>query len=372
MRPAFIEVNLEHLSYNIGEIRKIVNPLSKIMAVVKANAYGHGALPIAKRVLASGADYLGVAIISEAIELREGGISEPILIFGWTPPEDLEVLIEYNLIQTIFNLEQAIQLNEMAKRKEKKAQIHIKIDTGMNRIGFKTCSNGLNSLLKVFELSNLEVVGIYTHFAEADNRNSNFTKTQFADFVRLLDYLETRGIKIPFKHCCNSAGLINYPEMHLNMVRPGIILYGLYPSNELREAIKLKPVMSMKARISHIKNVANGEGIGYGRTLIVNTPRKIATIPLGYADGLSRLLSNKGGVLVKNHIAPIVGNICMDQFMIDITDVSSNVNVGDEILLFGGEGADFNITVDAIAHLTQTINYEIVSRVGSRLPKIYI
>ncbi|KUO50031.1 MAG: hypothetical protein APF76_06080 [Desulfitibacter sp. BRH_c19] len=371
LRPVKAEINLNNLAHNIRELRK--RSMSKnFMAVVKADGYGHGAVPVAKISLNNGADNLGVATIQEGIELREAGIKVPILIFGWTPDEYAEYLPKYKLTQTVFSFTQAERLSSAVKKIGEQVDVHLKIDTGMNRLGFQINQKSKEEIKKIFSFNSINVLGIFTHFAEADNRASNYTINQYKNFKKFLLELESYGLKFPVRHCANSAAIIDYPSTHMDMVRAGISIYGFYPDLIMKDMIKLKPVMRLLARIAHIKNISAGETVSYGRTFGAQQNRKIATIPVGYADGYNRLLSNKGKVIIGDSFAPVVGRVCMDQFMVDITHIEENIQPGDEVILFGENDNGIQVSVDEIADITGTINYEIVCMVNKRVPRVYL
>lgn len=372
IRPTWVEINLDNLRHNLMEIRRIISPATKICAVVKADGYGHGAVEVAREALASGASYLAVAFLDEAMELRESGITAPILILGFTPEKQFDKIVEYNISQTVYSIESAATLSEYAIKRSKKAKVHIKIDTGMSRIGFCPESCTTDDLTQLFSLEGLEIEGIFTHFARADERDKSFTNQQYESFTKTVKAIEQEGFRIPIRHVANSAAILQYPETHLDMVRPGIILYGLAPSDEVpMSIIHLKPVMSFKTRVSHVKILPKGRAISYGGTYITQRRSVIATLPVGYADGFSRLLSSKTQVLIKGQRAPVVGRICMDQCMVDVTDVQGSVSIGDEVVLMGDDGGD-KITAEEIARLMGTINYELVCGISKRVPRVYI
>lgn len=366
----FAQVNLDCISHNILSIRSYLNNNTKIMAVVKADAYGHGCLPVAKTCLFNGADYLGVAIVEEAIELRDNNIFEPILILGNTIKSRLPLIIKYDLEQTIFSFSMAKHLSDLASKFKKVVNIHIKIDTGMSRLGFLPTQKSLDEIIQISRLPFLHISGVYTHLACSDHIDPSFSFTQFNIFTDFVSLIEKNGISGFLKHISNSAGILNFPSFNLDMVRPGIIIYGLYPSHNIHSSLDLLPAMSIKTYISSIKHLPPNTSIGYSRTFFTKNHSIIATIPVGYADGYSRLLSNKASVIVAGKLAPVVGNICMDQFMIDISSIS-NVNVGDEVILVGSH-LDLSISFDYLASLQSTINYELVSTIGKRVPRIYI
>lgn len=369
-RPTWAEIDLDAIAHNMRELRRIAKPEAKICAVVKANAYGHGAVPVSRKVLAAGADFLGVAVLSEALQLRRAGIDAPILILGYTPPEQAEEVVKYDLSQTVFQWEVARALSDAACRLGKKAKIHVKIDTGMGRIGFLPGEEAVAEIKKIAALPHLHLEGIFTHFAMADACDKTFTYRQLKIFLELIKRLDQEGIVFSFRHAANSAALIDLPETHLDMVRPGIALYGLYPSPEVkREKVELVPAMTVKSRIIQVKKVPPGTPVSYGCTWRAPRPTVVATLPVGYADGYTRLLSGKGEVLVKGKRVPVIGRICMDQCMIDVTDVPG-VKQGEEVLIFGRD-AWGTLPVEELAAKIGTINYEIVCMLGERVPRYY-
>lgn len=369
-KATWAEINIDNLAHNMKEIRKNTREETLVTAVVKADAYGHGAIEAGRVFLKNGANRLAVATLREGIELRKAGIEAPILILGATPNSEDELGVKWNLIETIFSYEKAQNLSKVAKKNNKIVDIHIKIDTGMGRIGFLPRKETIEEIKAINELPNIRIEGIFTHFARADEKDKTFTREQFKRFRWVIEELEEIGINIPIKHVSNSAGIIDLPEYNLDMVRSGIINYGLYPSDEVnKENIKLKPAMTLKTRISNIKKVPKNTGISYGHTFITEKDSIIGTIPIGYADGFTRLLSSKGEVLVNGKKVPILGRICMDQSMIDLTDVD-NVNIGDEVVIFG-EDDESSISIEEVAEKLDTINYEIVCMVGRRIPRVY-
>ena len=295
IRPVWAEINLDNLEHNIKEVKRNINKNTLIMAVVKANAYGHGAVEVSKVFLENGGDRLAVATLSEAIELRLNEIDAPILILGYTPKSQYSQILKYNLIPTIYDYEFAKALSEEATKLGVVGKIHIKIDSGLGRIGFLPSDETISEIIKISKLPNIEIEGIFTHFAKADEMDKIYTRLQYNRFIDIVNKLEDKGVYIPIKHVSNSAAIINMPEYNLNMVRAGIMLYGLYPSNKFnKNNIKLKPAMTLKAKISNIKEVSEGTGISYGQIFVTKRKSKIATIPIGYADGLTRLLTLKG------------------------------------------------------------------------------
>ena len=353
------------------------------MAVVKADGYGHGAIEVARKALQNGAEHLGVARINEAIPLREAGLKAPILIFGYTPPELAAQLVDYNLSQTVYSFCTASALSDRVTREGKTIKIHIKVDSGMGRLGIvlqdliknqasgSSSSNPVQTVASIARLSGLEIEGVFTHFATSDSADKTYADKQLTLFMDFLNELRKEGLEFSINHAANSAALINLPDSHFNMVRPGIATYGLHPSDEVQTIhVDLKPVMSLKCKIVHLKKVPAGFNVSYGITYQTTTPTTIATIPAGYADGFNRLLSNRGHMLVRGQRAPIVGRVCMDLTMLDVGDIDK-VDIEDEVVIFGRQGTEA-ITVENVAAQLQTINYEIVSTITSRVPRIYL
>lgn len=369
-RPVWAEINLDNLAHNIREVKRVVKEGTLITAVVKADAYGHGATKVAETFLNNGADRLAVATLSEAIQLRRAGFDAPILILGYTPEHQFEKVIGYDIIQTIYTYEHGIAFSRTAEKLGKTGIVHIKIDTGMSRLGFQVNMDTVNQISEICKLPYIEVEGIFTHFAVADEKDKTFTREQFNKFQKLVKELENIGIKIPIKHVSNSAAIIDLPEYNLDMVRAGIMLYGLYPSDDVNKLnVELKPAMTLKTKISHLKTVPKGTGISYGLTYITEKESKIGTLPIGYADGFTRILTGKAEVVVKGKKVKVVGRICMDQCMIDLTEVE-NVDIGDEVILFG-DGIN-SLHIDEVAKKLGTINYEIVCMVSRRVPRVYV
>jgi len=369
-RPVWVEIDLDAVAHNVREIRRITSPQAKVMAIVKADGYGHGAEPVARVALENGAERLGVAILSEALALRQAGIQVPILVLGYTPEEQAEEVVAYEITQTVFSDSLAQALSKEAVKLGKTARIHIKLDTGMGRVGIDP-EEIVEFVQKISKLANLEIEGMFTHFAIADELDKTYTEGQFTKFMVAVKALEKVGIRLPIYHVCNSAALIDLPQMHLDMVRPGIILYGLYPSAEVKkERIELKPAMGLKAKVGYVKQIAEGTSVSYGRRYIAPEERIVATLPLGYADGLTRLLFAKGGTLIKGERAPLVGRVCMDQCMVDVTHIPG-VGVDEEVVLMGCQGAR-RITAEEIAEQIGTINYEVVCMISKRVPRVYL
>jgi len=367
------EVDLKAIAHNIRELRRITNPKARFMAIVKANAYGHGIIEVARQSLENGAEALGVANIEEGIQLRKAGINAPVLIFGYTSPVHAKKLIEFDLTQTVYSYETSRALSEALSAYGKKIKVHIKVDTGMGRLGLLRGikDNSVSEVESISRLPMLELEGIYTHFATADKSDRSYAGKQFEIFMDFLNQLRIAGLEIPVTHAANSAAIINMPETHLDMVRAGISIYGLYTSEEVdRSIIKLKPAMALKTKIIHLKEVPAGFKISYGTIYETEKPTTIATVSIGYADGLNRLLSSKGRMLVCGHSAPIVGRICMDLTMLDVGNIPE-IAIGEEVVVFGRQG-NASISVDEIASTINTINYEVVSTIMERVPRIYL
>lgn len=364
-------VDLDAIASNIKNIRAKVDKNSGIIGIIKADAYGHGSVETAKVLLDNGADWLAVAVVDEGLNLRKNGITAPILLLGYTPELRLNDVINNGFIQTVYSYDTAKKLSDAASALGKKAVIHIKIDTGMGRIGYRVNEESADEIVKISKLPNIDVNGMFTHFSTADEADKSYTLEQYNKFVKMNDMLEKRGLHIPVKHAANSAAIMDFDNMMFNMVRPGIILYGAYPSDEVKkENLSLSPAMSIKTHVSYVKDVNEGDSISYGRKYTAPSKRRIATIPVGYADGFIRAYSKGGKVLVRGEYAPIVGRICMDQFMVDVTDIDG-VEVNDEVVLMGKQG-DKEITADFIASVLDTINYEVFCTLSKRVPRQYI
>lgn len=360
LRPTWVEIDLSALEHNFKQIKKLVGKLAKVLCVVKADAYGHGMIEVSRRLSRCGADYLGVASIDEAIKLRKSGIKLPILILELIPEEHVGYIVDYNLTQGLCTERLANSLNNYAKRKGKTAKVHIKIDTGMGRLGIWH-EDASVFIKKIQQLRNIEIEGIYTHFPSADT-DRFFTNHQIRYFENLIKKLKNNNIYIPLRHTANSIGVIDYRCSHLNLVRPGLMLYGLYPKESFRQVLELKPVMSFKTRILFIKKVPKGRSISYGRTYLTKKPTTIATLPVGYSDGYLRSLSNKAEVLIRGLRSKIAGRICMDQSMIDLDNLK-NVKIGEEVVLVGKQGRQ-KITLEELAALANTISYELACSIG--------
>lgn len=375
-RGAWVEVNLSNLSHNINEIKKLLKGNQEIIGIIKADAYGHGAIRVAETLKENGIISFGVATIKEAIALRESGIEDKIMVLGLTQSKDWGIILEHNIISVLCDLTNAKALSELATQRGQVAKAFIAIDTGMGRIGYlvdeeKDRSKAIDEIAEINKLPGLEIEGLFSHMSTADARNKEFSYRQDELFLSFQKICKERNIKFPIRTLGNSASIMELPEVHYDMVRPGIILYGCYPSEEVdKKIIDLKAVMSVKANIIQLKEVEVGFSVGYGRKFIAKRKSKIATLPLGYADGLPRPYSSVGRVIVRGEMAPIAGNICMDQCMVDVTDIP-DVAVGDEVVLLGTQG-EKSITAKDLGEATGTINYEIVCAFGQRLEKLYI
>lgn len=376
VKRTWAEISLDAIEHNFYEIKNKIGGKSKICCVIKADGYGHGAVELAHIYEELGADFFAVSNIDEGIEIRKAGCVLPILILGYTPVADAEKLAEYNISQAVFCLEYGKALSEECKKKNCECKIHIKADTGMSRIGFMCQEfprdyNSIKEIMEVCSLKNLKVEGLFTHFCVSDEKEDGreFTLKQFSNFRYVREELENNGVHFDFCHCSNSGAIEDYEETYCQMVRAGIILYGLSPSSKLKGTLKLIPAMTLKTSVAYVKELKAGAGISYGRTFVAEKDMKIATVPIGYADGYIRQNAEKGYMLVKGKKAKIVGRICMDQTMLDVTGID-DVRSGDEVIVFG-TGENGEPTVDAIAENTGTINYEVVCIVGKRVPRVY-
>ncbi|MEW6244633.1 MAG: alanine racemase [Bacillota bacterium] len=366
LRPAFVEVNLDNLYHNVDLLLKKTG--TALCAVVKADGYGHGAIQVASVALAAGACRLAVAILDEAVALRRAGFDCPIMILGYTPPEDSGIVVEHELEQTVYTREQAAALSRAAVVLGKRARIHLKVDTGMGRLGVRPDSDGVALAAAISRFPAVDMVGCFTHLADADAEDPGYTRMQLERFQGFREALLSENIPVQIFHAANSAGAILYPESRLDMVRVGLAMYGLFPSDRLVGEIDLLPAMSVKARVAHVKLVPRGESISYGRTYTTDCDQFIATIPLGYADGYPRLLSNRGEVLIQGRLAPVVGRVCMDQFMVRVWE---GVKAGDEVVIIG-EQAGARISAEDLSRQWGTINYEVVCAFSRRLPRLYV
>ncbi|MCR8746072.1 alanine racemase [Romboutsia lituseburensis] len=365
--PTWAEINLDNIKYNIKNVKRLLNEDTKVCAVLKANAYGHGAVEIAKLLENENISHFAVARLEEAIELRENNITLPILCLGYIPEQSLELAIRNNVIITIYSLEMAEKLNNIAKRIKENVFVHIKIDTGMTRIGFQPTEDSIKDIKVINDLECINLEGIYTHFATADELDKNFTNIQVQRFNFVVDKLEQYGVNIPIKHVSNSAATMDLPELKYDMVRCGIVLYGHYPSNDvLKKRLQLKPVMTLKTTVAHIKEVSPNVGISYGLKYKSSNKERIVTIPIGYADGFTRMQQDPK-VSINGHYFDVVGRICMDQCMVKI-DKDIEINIGDQVIVFGEDSRN----AEDIANDLGTINYEVLCMISRRVDRVYM
>lgn len=365
IRDTYVEINLDNIAYNMQKIKEIVGENVEIAAVVKANGYGHGALDIAPTIMENGGDYLAVATLSEALELRKYYNDYNIFIMGYTPDEYLEYVVKNNITQTIFSIRQAELLNSLGKQYKKKPKVQIKYDTGFNRLGYKDSQESINEINKMFDLENIEVEGVFSHFALAGREEDDI---QYKKLMNAIQQLEQMGRKIKYKHICDSISAIDYPEYRLNMIRPGAIIYGLksYKDN----SVVLKQAMTFKTKIYYIKTLEKGEGISYDYLWKADKKCIVGTLPFGYADGYPRNMRDKGYVTIHGKKAPIIGVICMDQCMVDLTDIPE-ARVGDEAIIYG-DGTNNTADIQEISKLAGTNKNEIACRITRRTPRVYI
>ncbi len=364
----YARINMDNLRANILKMKSMIKPDMKVLAVVKADAYGHGAVGVSQRIRDL-ADYFGVATIDEAVELRLAGITEPIMIIGYTDSEDFPKLIEYDITQAVYDVAECEKLSQVALEAGTKVKVHLKVDTGMGRIGFLADEAGVNEAIKLKDMPGLDIEGIFTHYAKADELDKSYSVKQKESFLWFIEHMEAAGVTFALKHIDNSAGTMEMDDHEFDMVRLGIVTYGLYPSDEVDKSVEIKPVMSLISHISHVKTVEPGNAISYGGTYVTESERKIATVTVGYADGYPRAQSNLGRVIVRGEYAPIVGRVCMDQMMIDVTDIS-DVSVKDEVILIGGTD-DKYISVEEVVRHANSFNYELVCHIGRRVPHVY-
>lgn len=366
------EIDLDAMTYNLEHIKKNLAPGTQVIAVLKADGYGHGAVPLARRIQKDPEIWgIAVATVEEGEELRNAGITKPILILGYTYQEDYQKIAKLDFRPAVFKLSMAKELSKAALEAGKTLKIHIKIDTGMTRIGYRDVKKDVPEILEIFKLPGLDIEGIFTHFARADEADKTPALVQYEKFQEFIRALEQEGLHIPMKHCSNSAGIIRMQEANLDAVRAGIILYGLYPSKEVeREPVPLKPLMSLRSHIAYIKTVEPGAEISYGGIFTTVRETRVATIPVGYADGYPRGLSNKGSVLIRGKRAPILGRVCMDQFMVDVTEIPEAEEL-DQVTLLGKDGEDC-ITMEELGELSGRFNYEFACCISKRVPRVYL
>ncbi len=376
LRRTWAQINLDAIENNIFQIKSLLKPGCLLCATVKADCYGHGYAFTASAMSDAGADWFSVSNLAEALQLRRAGITKPVLILGYTPPENVKELVYNDISQAVFSLDYAKSLSLYAERDNVTVNAHIKVDTGMSRIGFRYQDSVedagiIDEIADVCSLPGINPEGIFTHFSSADGENGElFTRLQYELFCTCVDSLKQLGIEFSIRHCSNSAAILNYPEMHFDMVRAGLILYGHYPSQYVRRPIRLLPVMELKTVISMVKEVPAGTPFSYGGTSVSDTDRVVATVPIGYADGYPRLSSNKMYMLVNGKKAPVLGNVCMDQTIIDVTGIEG-AKEGKTITVFGSDNGAY-LDVGEIARCAGTINYEILCSLSRRVPRVYI
>ena len=363
-------IDLDALDKNFDNIQAKVSKDITVVGVIKADGYGHGAVEVARELMDRGVEWLAAATIDEAIELRDNGITCRIIILSPVHRDYYHLLLEYDITPAVFSYENAKLLNELALKAGKKFKIHIAVDTGMTRIGFRVNEENADEVKKINELQSLEIEGMFTHFSCADMEDRDYTDMQFDKFNVMINLLEERGIHIPLRHAGNSAAIMRFPEMYINMVRAGVILYGMMPSDEVDPSLlEIEPVMSVKSYIAYLKTVPAGVCVSYGATFTTDRETKIATVPVGYADGYPRKMSNQGRVIIRGRYARILGRVCMDQMMVDVTDIPG-VQENDEVTVMGRDG-DAVIYAEEIADYAETINYEITCGISKRVPRVY-
>lgn len=364
-------IDLDAVAYNMEQMKNRIGGNARLIAVVKADGYGHGAVPVAE--MFEPCPYVwgyAVACLEEAVELREHGIKKPILVLGCVFPDQYREMIHYDVRPAVYMEEMAQLISEEAVRQGKQAFIHIKIDTGMGRIGFPVNEESADAVERISRLPNIDVEGMFTHFARADERDKTYTKMQHERFMWMKGKTEDRGVRIRYFDCDNSAGIIDFPDMKHDLARAGISMYGMYPSDEVDAgAVDLKPALTLESHVSFVKDVEPGTAISYGGTFVADRPMRVATVPVGYGDGYPRSLSNKGYVLIRGKKARILGRVCMDQFMVDVTEIP-DAKFMDRVVLVGKDGGG-EITVDDLAHLSGRFNYEFVCCLGKRIPRVY-
>lgn len=368
----YARIDLDAIEANVKQMKKNLGPNTQIIAVVKADGYGHGALPITKTL--EDIPYIwgfAVATLDEAVVLKKEGIQKPVLVLGCVFPDQYAQMLNYEIRMNVYTEEMAQSISQIAKEKGLMAYMHIKLDTGMTRLGFDESDASIEAITRISKLPNVCMEGIFTHFAKADETDKTFSEKQIREFVRMTNCLKDRGVAFPYEHCGNSAAIIDLPEANFDLVRAGISLYGLYPSEEVnKEQVVLKPAMELKSHVAFVKEIEAGIPISYGGTFVSKENMKVATIPVGYADGYPRSLSNKGYVLIRGQKAPIVGRICMDQFMVDVTHIPG-VEFGDSVTLIGTDGMQ-TITVEELGELSGRFNYEFVCDLGKRIPRVFV
>lgn len=368
----YAKIDLDAIASNMDRMKQNLNPNSKIMAVIKADGYGHGAVQIAQML--EKVDYIwgfAVATLDEAVVLKSEGIIKPVLVLGCVFPDQYMEMLKYDIRMNVYTEEMAEAISQMATREGMTAYMHIKLDTGMTRLGFDTSEESVETIARIASMQNVCMEGIFTHFAKADETDKAFTKKQIQDFMWMTERLKEKNVEFQYEHCANSAAIIDVPEANFDLVRAGISTYGLYPSEDVCKGnVQLKPALALKSHVAFVKEIEAGTPISYGGTYVSEHSMKIATIPVGYADGYPRNLSNVGYVLIRGKKAPIVGRVCMDQFMVDVTNIDG-VSFGDNVTLIGKDGNE-TITVEVLSELSGRFNYEFVCDLGKRIPRVYV
>ena len=368
----YAKIDLDAIAYNMEQMKQNIRPETKVMAVIKADGYGHGAIQIAEMM--ERWNYIwgfAVATLDEAVVLRTEGIQKPILVLGCVFPDQYMEMLKHEIRMNIYTEEMAESISRMAAREGKTAYMHIKLDTGMSRLGFGINEQSAETIKRISKMPNVNMEGIFTHFTKADEKDKSFTKKQIQEFVWMTERLKEKNVRFTYEHCSNSAGIIDVPEANFDIVRAGISTYGLYPSEEVDKTnVKLKPALALKSHVAFVKEIESGTPVSYGGTFVAKEKMKIATIPVGYADGYPRSLSNKGYVLIRGKKAPILGRVCMDQFMVDVTQIEG-VSFGDKVTMIGKDGNEI-LPVEVLSELSGRFNYEFVCDLGKRIPRVYV
>lgn len=368
----YAKIDLDAIAYNMEQMKQNIRPETKVMAVIKADGYGYGAVQIAEMM--ERWNYIwgfAVATLDEAVVLRTEGIQKPILVLGCVFPDQYMEMLKHEIRMNIYTEEMAESISRMAAREGKTAYMHIKLDTGMSRLGFGINEQSAETIKRISKMPNVNMEGIFTHFTKADEKDKSFTKKQIQEFVWMTERLKEKNVRFTYEHCSNSAGIIDVPEANFDIVRAGISTYGLYPSEEVDKTnVKLKPALALKSHVAFVKEIESGTPVSYGGTFVAKEKMKIATIPVGYADGYPRSLSNKGYVLIRGKKAPILGRVCMDQFMVDVTQIEG-VSFGDKVTMIGKDGNEI-LPVEVLSELSGRFNYEFVCDLGKRIPRVYV
>lgn len=364
-------IDLDAIAYNMEQMHRNIDAKTKMIGVVKTDGYGHGAIPVARMLEAY--EYVwgfATATLDEAVLLRKSGIRKPILVLGCVFPDQFEEMLEHEIRMTVYQEEQMQELSDLAVQLDRQAYFHVKLETGMSRLGFAPTDDSVEAIRRIIDLPHMKAEGIFTHFAKADEADKTYTRQQLTIFHEMTSKLKERGVTFPYEHCSNSAGIIDVREANCDLVRAGIAIYGLYPSQEVsKKAVELKPALSLISHVEYVKTISAGTSVSYGGTFVAEKEMQIATIPVGYGDGYPRSLSNKAYVLIHGKKAPIIGRVCMDQFMVDVTGID-NVKFGDQAVLIGTDGEE-TITVDQLSELADRFNYEFVCDLGKRIPRVY-